>query len=158
MTLRYIAVLAASLALFGCVAVKQSAVFNAADFASYDLPGTAVIHGHAFARTDDGLKHNAAGLKVYLMPLTPYTEERAAIMRSGREPEAAEPGLNQHIKVVIADVSGGFEFAGLPPGGYVVYSKIEWSRKHSSGDYYVVGQTSVANGEKKHLVVTNNDQ
>ena len=158
MTLRNIAVLAASLVLFGCASVKQSAVFNPADFAPYDSPGTAVIRGHAFARTDDGFKHNAAGLKVYLMPLTPYTEERAAIMHSGREPEPANPGLGQHVKVVIADIGGGFEFAGLPAGSYVVFSKIEWSRKHNSGDIYVVGQTSVASGEKKHLVVTNNDQ
>lgn len=139
----------------GCV-TKQSTVFNAADFAPYEADGSAVIQGHAFVRTEDNAKHNAAGLPVYLMPLTPYTQERANIMMKGGEPEEASPGLSKYVKSTTADMGGRYTFTGLPTGSYVVYSKIEWSHyKRSGGSYYAVGKVTVKNGENRHLVVCN---
>jgi hypothetical protein len=153
-----IIVLAAALVLFGCSTVNQSTAFNAGDFKPYESPGTAVIRGHAFVRTDEGKIEKAAGLAVYLVPLTPYTGERAKIMLRNRTPAPADPLLEKYVQVVVADVSGDFEFSGLPAGSYVVYSRIEWhGRKFSdsAGDDYVVGEATVAQGEKKRLVVTN---
>ncbi len=83
---KYLVVIAAVLALAGCsTVVNQSVAFNAADLSGYEAPGSAVIRGFAFVLTNDGGKkttHNADRMAVYLMPLTPYTDERAAIMLS----------------------------------------------------------------------------
>src|SRR5580693_6573500 len=113
---KHIVVLAAALALFGCSTVNQSTAFNAVDFRPYESPGTAEIHGHAFVRTDDGRIHKAAGLNVYLVPLTPYTDERAKIMQDNKTPTPTDPRLDKYVQAVVADAGGDFEFSGLPAG------------------------------------------
>jgi hypothetical protein len=158
---RYLVIVAAALALSGCSTVNQSVAFNAADFKAYEAPGKALIQGHAFVRTADNAKHTAAGLNVYLVPLTPYTAERGSIMRSGKTPSPADPSLGQYVKTEVADIGGAFTFTGLPAGSYLVYCKIAWyarSRRAQGGDYYAVGKADVSEGEKKHLVVTNNSE
>lgn len=157
---KHILALAAAFVLFGCTTVNQSVAFNEADFRPYDWPGTAVIRGHAFVRTESGRKENAAGLNVYLVPLTPYTAERANIMAAENDPAPPDPRLARYVRTDLADNGGAFEFTGLPAGSYVVYCEISWWRRHlgASGDYYVVGRATVADGERKHLVVTNNSE
>jgi hypothetical protein len=143
------------LGLCGCATVDQKAAFNEADFRPYTAQGTASIFGHAFARTDNGVKHTAAGLTVYLVPLTPYTEERANIMVAGREPSPADPQMDKYLKSVVADMGGQFKFDGLPAGSYLVFARIEWERRRTGGDFFVVGRGTVAAGQKLHLVVSN---
>jgi hypothetical protein len=157
--MKYLVVLALAAALFGCTTATQSVVFNEDDFAPYLAPGRAVIRGHAFVRTEDGRIHHASGLNVCLVPLTPYTEERARIMQAGDDPPPADPRLEKYVQTVVADNGGAFEFSNLPAGSYAVYCKITWWRRRlgASGDYYVVGRATVAAREKKHLVVTNNN-
>jgi hypothetical protein len=154
----------ATLLWSGCSSpVNQSVSFDEADYKPYEAPGTAVIRGHAFVRSDTGMKHGAAGLIIYLVPLTAYTEERAKIMESGKEPVPADSRLDQYIKTTVGDVGGGtFQFRNLPAGKYLIYCKIDWEAKlvqsrirDASGDFYALARTQVSNGELKNVVVTN---
>ncbi len=152
-----ILVLATAGILAGCTTAIQTIAFNETDFTPYLSSGHSVIHGHAFVRTDNGRLHHASGLDVCLVPLTPYTAERARIMAAGDTPPPADPRLANYVQTVIADNGGAFEFDRLPAGNYVVYCKITWWKRRlgGSGDYYVVGRATVGDHEKKHLVVTN---
>jgi len=136
--------------------------FNEADYKSYESVGGAVIHGHAFVRSDTGVKHGAAGVNIYLVPLTAYTEERAKIMESGKEPAAADPRLENYIKTTVGDWGGDYKFEGLPAGKYLLYCKIDWERQYpnsmrraGSGEVYAVARAQVSGGEHKSVVITN---
>jgi hypothetical protein len=145
--------------LGGCGTVDQKASFNEGDFQPYLASGRSSVFGHAFVRTPNGLKHNAAGLPVYLVPLTPYTEERAEIMLAGKTPSPADPRMDKYVRTEIADVGGQFKFADLPAGSYLVFCKIEWvGGKYGGVDYFAVSKTTVAAGERKHVVATRVDQ
>ncbi len=156
--LRHLA-LGCALLLAGCsTPVSQSLSFNEADFAAYRSPGTAVIQGHAFVRTNNGGKHGAAGLKIFLVPLTPYTEERAKIMEAEKDPAAADPRLDSYVRTTVGEWGGAFQFTELPAGDYLLYCKIEWVRPRQGGDYYATARAHVAKGEHKNVVITNLDQ
>jgi hypothetical protein len=160
---KHIMIIAAALGLWGCSSpVNQSVAFHAEDFMRYDSPGTSTIHGHAFVHTRDGVKHNAGGLKVYLVPLNAYTDERAKIALGGGEPAPADPGLEKYLRMQVADFSGLYEFSGLPAGDYLIYCRISWDshnvKRQYSGDYFVVARTAVKEGEKKRVVVTNDKE
>jgi hypothetical protein len=154
---KHIIVIAVAMALFGCSTVNESTAFNAADFGPYESPGAAVIHGQAFVHTGDGRTFKASGMNVYLVPLTPYTDELAKIIQGNRNPAPPDPRLGKYTKAVVANAEGEFEFDGLPEGSYVVYSRVQWSRPRLGlfGAYYVAGEAVVAQGETKNLAVTN---
>lgn len=149
--------------LGGCsTPVAQSVSFNEAEYKYIEASGTAVIHGHAFVRSDTGVKHGAAGINIYLVPLTAYTEERAKIMESGKEPAAADPRLENYIKTTVGDWGGDYKFEGLPAGKYLLYCKIEWERQNFNsmrrdgyGNFYALARAQVSNGEHKSVVITN---
>ena len=155
---------AAIVALAGCTSppVNQTVSFDESDFKSYQTPGTAVIQGHAFVRSDTGVKHGAAGIQITLVPLTAYTEERAHIMESRRDPAPADPRLEPYVKTVVGDWGGDYKFEGLPAGKYLIFCKVEWERQNpnnmnrsGSGEFYALARTQVKNGEHKSVVVTN---
>ena len=158
---KHIMIVVAALGLWGCSSpVNQSVAFHAEDFRRYDSAGTATIHGHAFVHTRDGVKHNAGGLKVYLVPLNAYTDERAKIALGGGEPAPADPGLEKYLRMQVADLSGLYEFSGLSAGDYLIYCRVTWDhfKRQSSGDYFIVARTAVKEGEKKRVVVTNDKE
>ena len=145
--------------------VNQSVPFDNADFSAFEALGTAVISGHAFVRSDTGMKRGAAGIRVNLVPLTAYTEERAKIMESGKNPAPADPELEKHIRTTVGDWGGGYQFEGLPAGKYLVYCEIKWEQRFAgnrlrdgSGDLYALARVQVSNGEHKSVVATNLDQ
>lgn len=142
--------------------VNQTVTFNETDYQPYEATGTAVVRGHAFVRSDTGLKHGAAGIQVVLVPLTPYTEERAHIMESGKEPGPIDPRLEKYTHTTVGDWGGAYTFDHLPAGKYLVYCKVNWEaqvvntmRRDANGSVYAVGRTQLADGEHKDLVVTN---
>jgi len=138
----------------GCRTMGRHKVqFDAKDFMAYNSPGTGAIHGHAFVRGEAGRSHSAAGLKVFLMPLTPYTAERVKMMRDNQVLPPPDPRLQKYVWSVVADIMGSYRFEGLAPGSYVVYSTIVWSGRRTAGDHYVVVTTPLADGEVKHVVV-----
>jgi len=142
--------------------VKQTTAFNEADFQAYARTGSATIQGNAFARSDTGRKHGAAGIMIYLVPLTPYTEERAKIMESGKEPAPADPELAKFVKSMVGNFYGAFAFQNLPAGKYLVYSKVSWEpvfatsrARDASGDVWVVARTEVTDGQVAQVVASN---
>jgi regulator of sirC expression with transglutaminase-like and TPR domain len=84
--------------------------------------GLATIRGRACSKYD-GLRFDAAGAKVILMPVTPYLEEWYAL-REKKESKTtwvymSNEAYDVHIEAV-ADAEGRFVFEGLKPGKYFV--------------------------------------
>jgi tetratricopeptide (TPR) repeat protein len=84
--------------------------------------GLATIRGRACSKYD-GLRFDAAGAKVILMPVTPYLEEWYAL-RDKKESKTtvvymSNEAYDYHIEAV-ADAEGRFVFEGLKPGKYFV--------------------------------------
>lgn len=147
------------LGLGGCSTVDQKASFNEVDFQPYLASGRSAVFGHAFVRTPNGVKHTAAGLPVRLVPLTPYTEERAEIMLAGKTPSPADPRMDKYVRTEVADMGGQFAFGDLPAGSYLVFCKIEWfGGRYGGVDYFAVAKATVAAGQRKHVVATRLDQ
>jgi hypothetical protein len=147
--------LALLIGLGGCATVDQKVPFNDGEFQRYLAPGSATLSGHAFVRTPNGIKHTAAGLPVYLVPLTPYTKERAEIMLVGKIPSPADSRMDKYVKTEIADMSGQFSFGELPAGSYLIYSKIEWEGgRYGDMTYWAVAKATIDAGQKKHVVAT----
>ena len=146
------------LGLCGCATppVKQVEQFNPAHFTRYDKPGTAQISGEAFLRTKGGDVKTAAGRRIYLVPLVPYTDERAKIMWERKEPEAPDPRLARYTKSTTADAQGRFSFSSLPAGSYLVYTTITWTVSDGSetGGAALGRVLRLGEGEKKPVVVT----
>lgn len=160
---RSLAVGTVLLAMSACsTIVNQSVAFNDADYGSASASGTAIVAGHVFVRSDTGRKHAAAGVQISLVPLTPYTEERAKIMESGKDPAPADPGLTKYVRTTVGDWGGSFKFENLPAGNYLIFCRIEWEqpfaggmRRDGSGDLYALARVQLSNGEHKNVVVTN---
>jgi len=154
---------AALLLWSGCsTPVAQTVAFNEADYKFSETTGTAVIHGHAFVRSDTGVKHGAAGIQVFLVPLTDYTDERSKIMQSGKDPAPADPRLERYTKTVVGDWGGEFKFEGLPAGTFLIFCRIDWERqlpnghrRDGYGGFYALAKAQIKNGEHKSVVVTN---
>lgn len=84
--------------------------------------GLATIKGRACSKYD-GLRFDAAGAKVILMPVTPYLEEWYKL-REKKESKTtwvymSEEAYKYRIEAV-ADAEGRFVFEGLKPGKYFV--------------------------------------
>lgn len=90
--------------------------------------GSSRIQGQAFMRQVGGGVVTAAGEKVGLFVATPYTEEAFATVKSGQSIDQSTDTLNfkQYIKTTTADAAGNFEFDQIPPGDYVVVTKVAW--------------------------------
>jgi hypothetical protein len=164
-SLRFLAMSAALLVSACSTIVNQSVAFNDADYGFSSVPGTAIVAGHAFVRSDTGAKHTAAGIQISLVPLTPYTEERAKIMELGKDPAPADPGLAKYVRTTVGDLGGSYKFEGLPAGSYLIFCRIEWERpfaggrrRDGSGDFYGLARVQISNGEHKIVVVTNVSQ
>jgi hypothetical protein len=141
--------------LGGCSTVDQKASFGEGEFQPYLAHGTAAIFGHAFVRTPNGIMHHATGLPVYIVPLTPYTEERAEIMLAGKTPSPADPRMDKYVKTQIADNGGQFSFGSLPAGSYLVFSKISWlGGRYGGVDYYAVTKATVVERQRLHVVAS----
>ncbi len=145
--------------------VNQSVPFNDADYGAFSAAGTAIVAGHAFVRSDTGVKRSAAGIQISLVPLTPYTEERAKIMESGKDPAPADSNLTKYIRTTVGDLDGSYKFEGLPAGSYLIFCRIQWERpfangrrRDGSGNFYALARVRISNGEQKSVVVTNVSQ
>jgi hypothetical protein len=119
--------------------------------------GTAVISGVAFARDNEneGVLAGKAilninkkqfakiGTSVILIPYTPYFKEWVSVNEKLRKQGRAVPLAKEAaecIKVTtVYDNKGNFEFAGLMPGDYLLYT--EFGYVHTSNRTEVVGYT-----------------
>jgi len=139
-----------ALALVGCAVPQQPRIakYDSAEYAPYAGSGTAKISGQAFAKTVGGDVKFAAGNRVWLYPVTSMTTEwYRTSFEQGKPMQAGDQRMMQHSKMVLADGSGNFEFAGLPAGNYYLVSQISWGVPTG----YFVTQTGAAVHKKVHV-------
>ena len=88
-------------------------------------PGEAAIKGSAFLRKPSGSFVTAGGEWVYLIPATPYAEERFRKLFSdnrynsavfGRGIETADPRYSELMRKLKAHKDGSFRFEDIKPG------------------------------------------
>jgi hypothetical protein len=109
---------------------------NAAAYAS--KPGTGRVDGQAFLRRDYGRLVTAAGERVFLIPATAYAVERFNRMfdgdrRSyfGNEVEPPPEDYYRHRRETKVDMTGKFSFENVPPGRYIVATRVFWTEPRS---------------------------
>lgn len=101
-------------------------------------PGEATIKGSAFLRKPSGNFATAGGEWVYLIPATPYAEERfrklfadgrynSAVFGNGVE--AADPRYGELMRKLKAHKDGSFRFENVKPGRYFVSTTLTWLPK-----------------------------
>lgn len=154
---------ALSVSTIGCAADRKVA-FDDAAFAPYDRPGTSTIAGQAFLKTRSGDVKFGAGNHVFLVPVTPYTEEdfdRAIVADEKLTPIPPDVlrRIASHCKMTIADGSGNFDFQGVGTGMYFVECPITWEILGPYGIPFQTGgmayaRATVGPGESVRVVVT----
>lgn len=150
-------ILAVTLVISGCITppVKQSVAYDETAFARYAERGSSSIYGDAFLKTKGGETRTAAGIPIYLVPLTSYTNERGKIMWERKEPESADPRLARFVRTTKGDSQGRFAFSNLPAGSYLIYCKIEWMLPDgSTTGGYALGRAKVEEGKRARVLVT----
>jgi hypothetical protein len=122
------------LALAGCMPmvmndtrpqVAPTSPFDEAALRSALEPGQGELAGQAFKRTVGGEVRYAAGVPVYLVPVTPYVRECMAIAGSYARSDCG-PRLIPYRKQTIGNGEGRFRFQELKPGDYYVETTITW--------------------------------
>jgi hypothetical protein len=88
-------------------------------------PGDGEIDGQAFSRTVGGEVRYAAGMPIFLMPMTPYVRECIGIAGSYARSDCGTQ-LIAYRRETIGDGEGRFKFKGLKPGEYYVQTTITW--------------------------------
>ena len=138
MGMRIIGLLCVVLALGGCQSVKTVGAFDPHQQAVAEQAlksGTGKISGHAFIRAPSGRIFTAAGNFVYLVPATPYADERFSKMFSGGRFNAAmfgnsldspDPDYARLMRKIKSGMSGQFEFDHVKPGRYYVSATVQW--------------------------------
>jgi hypothetical protein len=135
----FLAAVAACSALAACASPYTiKTVFNPADVAWSQQPGTATIYGQAFLRTRGGDVRTCAGNKVILFPKSAYTTEIYHVYQQeithevhyskviNRDPEALV-----YKRETRCDVSGSFHFDNLPVGDWYVAARVVWEARSS---------------------------
>lgn len=159
-TILCVALAAGVAPLGGCAAVpvKHTVPFNAAEYEPYDRPGTSVIRGQGFMRTQGGDVKLCAGADVVCVPATSYSDEGFAVLMRGQQIEAADARTAAYGRQTIADGDGRFEFTGLAAGNWYVMTQVYWmiqgpiAPQRQGG---VLGQrVSVGEGETKTVILT----
>jgi hypothetical protein len=122
----------AGLLCAGCVPAQQQKptidpreTFDSAALTNALQPGHSIITGQAFATTVGGQVRYGAGVPVYLVPMTPYSEECARIM-NGHATSSCGRNLADYRKTTTADAEGRFKFPGLLPGRWYLEASITW--------------------------------
>ena len=124
--------------LLGCQSgpVKVAAVANPDDYKSGPRPGTAVVAGEAFGRTKGGDVKTAAGLSVYLDPVTPYSTEVFKTLAKHGAFEAEKESdtivfdatMLKSRRRTAGDSSGRFRFERVAAGDYFVSCYVRWMK------------------------------
>ena len=124
------AVLLAFLALGGCH--TPTVAFDPKAAAFVNEKGSTRIDAHAFFRAGNGRVVYAAGEYVHLVPVTPYSEQRMAMLYGGRKLARAslsifddpDPEYKKYVRSVKAESNGRASFENVAPGDYFVASTV----------------------------------
>lgn len=117
-------------AFAGCAApvTDLTGRFQENEFRWAGEPGTAVLRGQAFVRTNAGEVKPCAGLEVYLVPETGYTRAVSVAREEGATNFAPHPPAYQkYRRATIGDAQGNFEFTALPAGTWYVGCNLYWT-------------------------------
>lgn len=149
-------------ALVGCASVGTPPMtqrFDPAAAAFINSPGKASISGQAFVRQDDGKVLRALGTDIYLIPRTPYADERvAAIYGAGdkqkwgaRVPDA-DPGYEQSMRKTVASSGGSFRFDHVADGNYYVVAMI-FQPGGVAFEFPILERVTVKDGQSVRIVM-----
>ena len=132
------------LALFagGCqTTVQVQSRFDPKPAEAALLAGTNTIKGSAFMRKKSGTVVSAAGEVVYLIPATPYAEERFSKLfprgklnpaTGTRATEQTDPDYARLMRTTKADKGGSFAFENVKPGLWFVSTRVTWQEPRES--------------------------
>ena len=105
------------------------------------LAGTNTIKGSAFMRKKSGTVVPAAGELVYLIPATPYAEERFAKLfprgklnpaAGARATEQTDPDYARLMRTTKANKAGSFDFENVKAGSWFVSTRVTWNEPRES--------------------------
>ena len=103
--------------------------------------GTNTIKGSAFMRKKSGTVVPAAGEVVYLIPVTPYAEERFTKLfprgklnpaTGARATEQTDPDYARLMRTTKANKAGSFEFGNVKAGSWFVSTRVTWHEPRES--------------------------
>ena len=126
---------ALALALAGCQTTADHATpFDPKAAAFINTQGTGKIEGHAFYRSEAGGVVYAAGEYVWLIPRTPYTDQRfRQLYGTAKYSQAkwlpsveADPDYAKYTRSTKAESDGRFTFDHVGPGEYYVATVVTW--------------------------------
>ena len=126
---------AAFVAIAGCqTTADQSVAFDPKAAAFINTQGAVKIEGHAFYRSESGGVVYAAGEYVWLIPRTPYTDQRfrqlygdAKYSKAKWLPSVeADPDYVKFTRSTKAESDGRFSFDRVGPGEYYVATVVTW--------------------------------
>jgi hypothetical protein len=113
--------------LSGCISQRElQTSFSPEAAAACDGTGTGRITGRASLKTMIGEVRYAGGEEVQLVRSTPYTQEIISLTLSGSQPTNIDSRLFRYMRTAQADAEGKFEFTGLPPCTYIVFTNVYW--------------------------------
>jgi hypothetical protein len=116
--------------LGGCY--TPSVPFDAKAAAFINEKGDSRLDVHAFFRTGRGRVVFAAGEYVFLVPATPYSEQRIELIYRGRKIanvvkllfDDPNPEYMKYVRSAKAESNGRVSFEGVAPGDYFVVSSV----------------------------------
>ena len=96
--------------------------------------GAGAIDGHAFYRGENGKVIYAAGEHAFLIPVTPYAEQRFyQVYGKGKYVQTkympwddADPQFRKYTRSTKAESNGRFSFDHVAPGDYFVATSVSW--------------------------------
>lgn len=126
----------AAILLGGCqTTVQVQSRFDPKQAEAALQTGTNTIKGSAFMRKRSGVIVPAAGEVVYLIPATPYAEERfAKLFPRGklnpvlfsRSTDTTDPDYVRLMRNTKADKAGNFTFENIKPGAWFISTNVNW--------------------------------
>lgn len=100
-----------------------------------------------------------AGEPVYLVPKSPYFDEVAAIIRSGRKPDmAATQGADVPGRQGQCDAQGSFRFSDLPAAEWYVVTQVRWSIGYANQGGELVEVVKTSEGQTTEVLLTDEDR
>lgn len=159
MKLHLFALVAFLLCCSGCQQpppAKRMAVFDPAEYAPYQVPGTGKVVGQAFLVQAGGGVVVAAGRPIILNPVTTYsTEWMERIVMRGENLEPPDSRvLSLGVRETRGDAEGRFKFENLAPGDYYLASWVYWQVGTVVQGSAVWNKVTVRHGETVEVLLT----
>jgi hypothetical protein len=158
------AMLVVALALGGCASMGAPLAltqkFDPKLAAYINAPGRASISGQAFVRQSTGKLLRAIGTDIFLVPRTPYADERITALYGERDqlkwgvrvPDA-DPRYEQYMRKTVAGSGGSFRFDHVADGGYHIVAMIFLPSEYIGGEFPIIERVTVAGGKSVRVVM-----